>query len=131
MFQRMDHAGLSVKDMEKAILFYQDIIGMKKVFDRSFETPLAEIIGQKGARAKSAPFPTNDCQNLITAWEALAFPEKVGEKVVIIGGGSVGCETAEYLAGKNVEIEYLGMKGQGPDIEYKVLNKTDHTTQCH
>ena len=78
-----------------------------------------------GAKPKRAPFPTKGCQNLMSAWEALSCPEKVGEKIVIIGGGSVGCETAEYLAGKNVEIECQGMKGQGPDIAYKVLNRTE------
>jgi pyruvate/2-oxoglutarate dehydrogenase complex dihydrolipoamide dehydrogenase (E3) component len=61
----------------------------------------------------------------MSAWEALAVPERVGEKVVIIGGGSVGCETAEYLAGINVEIEYQGMIDQGPEIKYSVLNKTE------
>ena len=30
MFQRMDHVGLSVRDMEKAIAFYRDVIGMEK-----------------------------------------------------------------------------------------------------
>jgi len=78
-----------------------------------------------GAKPKKAPFPTLDCQNLMSAWEALASPEKVGKKVVIIGGGSVGCETAEYLAERNVEIECRGMKGQGPDIAYTVLNSTE------
>ena len=52
MFLRMDHVGLSVRDMEKAISFYRDMIGMEKVFDRSFDTPLADIIGEKGARAR-------------------------------------------------------------------------------
>ncbi len=78
-----------------------------------------------GARAKEAPCPTIECSNLMSAWEALAVPERVGEKVVIIGGGSVGCETAEYLAGINVEIEYQGMIDQGPEIKYSVLNKTE------
>jgi 2,4-dienoyl-CoA reductase-like NADH-dependent reductase (Old Yellow Enzyme family)/thioredoxin reductase len=82
------------------------------------------VLVATGAKPKNAPFPTKECQNLMSAWEALAFPEKIGEKVVIIGGGSVGCETAEYLAGKNVEIECQGMKGQGPEIDYKVLSKT-------
>lgn len=82
------------------------------------------VILAAGARPKPAPFPVTDCSGLMTAWEALGNPEKVGKRVVIIGGGSVGCETAEFLAGMNVEIEYLGMKGQGPEIKYNVLKKT-------
>jgi len=83
------------------------------------------VIVATGAKAKEAPCPTIECHNLMSAWEALAVPERVGEKVVIIGGGSVGCETAEYLAGMNVEIEYQGMIDQGPEIKYTVLNKAE------
>jgi 2,4-dienoyl-CoA reductase-like NADH-dependent reductase (Old Yellow Enzyme family)/thioredoxin reductase len=81
------------------------------------------VIVATGAKAKAAPCPTIDCGNLISAWEALAVPEKVGKKVVIIGGGSVGCETAEFLAGRQVQLELLGMKGQGPDVDYRVVHK--------
>jgi len=38
-----------------------------------------------------------DQENVLTAWDALLHPEKVGAKVVIIGGGSVGAETAKFL----------------------------------
>lgn len=37
---------------------------------------------------------------VITAQEALAGDKSIGENVVIIGGGSVGCETAIYLASR-------------------------------
>jgi len=83
------------------------------------------VIVATGARAKEAPCSTIKCHNLITAWEALSVPERVGEKVVIIGGGSVGCETAEFLAGMHVEIEYQGMVGQRPEIKYTVLKKAN------
>lgn len=52
MFLRMDHVGLSVKNMEKAISFYRDVIGMEKVFDRHFDISLEDIIGEKGAKAR-------------------------------------------------------------------------------
>ena len=52
MFTQMDHVGMSVKDMEKAIAFYRDIIGMEIALDREFESPLAEIIGSPGAKAR-------------------------------------------------------------------------------
>jgi len=83
------------------------------------------VIVATGAKAKEAPCPTVECNNLMSAWEALAVPERVGAKVVIIGGGSVGCETAEYLAGMNVEIAYQGMIDQGPEIKYTVLKKME------
>lgn len=47
--------------------------------------------------------------SVATAWEVLAGDYKVGNKVVVIGGGSVGCETALYLKyqGKDVTIVEL------------------------
>lgn len=45
MFLRMDHAALSVRDMDKAITFYTDMIGMEKTFDRVFDEPMARLIG--------------------------------------------------------------------------------------
>jgi len=106
-------------------------LGIAVKFEEEADRALIEkmapdvVIVATGAKAKEAPCPTIECHNLMSAWEALAVPERVGEKVVIIGGGSVGCETAEYLAGINVEIEYQGMIDQGPEIKYIVLNKTE------
>jgi len=48
----MDHVGVSVRDIEKAIVFYRDVLGMEKSLDREFDIPLAKIIGLEGARAR-------------------------------------------------------------------------------
>lgn len=45
MFVRADHTAVSVKDMEKAIAFYRDIVGMEKTFDREFDAPMARLLG--------------------------------------------------------------------------------------
>lgn len=37
-------------------------------------------------------------KNVMTAWEALRSEKPIGQNIVIIGGGSVGCETADFLA---------------------------------
>jgi catechol 2,3-dioxygenase-like lactoylglutathione lyase family enzyme len=52
MFTRADHVAVSVKDMDKAIAFYRDVIGMEKVFDRHFDEPMARLIGVEGARVR-------------------------------------------------------------------------------
>ncbi len=52
MFERMDHAAISVRDMDKAIAFYGDVIGMQKTFDRTFDEPMARIIGIPGTRVR-------------------------------------------------------------------------------
>jgi pyruvate/2-oxoglutarate dehydrogenase complex dihydrolipoamide dehydrogenase (E3) component len=45
----------------------------------------------------------------MTAWDALAHPKKVGERVVVIGGGSVGAETAEFLLDHYKDVTLLEM----------------------
>ncbi|NLF01500.1 MAG: hypothetical protein GX601_11040 [Anaerolineales bacterium] len=52
MITRMDHAALSVKDMDRAVAFYQDVMGMEQVFDREFDAPMARLIGVEGTRVR-------------------------------------------------------------------------------
>jgi catechol 2,3-dioxygenase-like lactoylglutathione lyase family enzyme len=52
MFTRMDHVGVSVENIEKAIEFYRDVVGMEVSLDREFDAPLAQITGLEGARAR-------------------------------------------------------------------------------
>jgi glyoxylase I family protein len=48
----MDHVAVSVKDMEKAIAFYRDVIGLEKVFDREFSDPMDKLIGAADAKVR-------------------------------------------------------------------------------
>jgi catechol 2,3-dioxygenase-like lactoylglutathione lyase family enzyme len=52
MFKQMDHVAMSVKDMEKTIAFYRDVIGIEKVYDREFEKPMARLLGIPRAHAR-------------------------------------------------------------------------------
>jgi len=56
------------------------------------------VIVAIGATSVIPPIPGVDGQNVMTAVDAFANPEKVGGRPVIIGGGSVGCELSVYLA---------------------------------
>ena len=60
MLTRMDHIAISVKDIEKTIAFYRDVIGMEKVFDREFDVHLAQLIGIEGTRARVVHMRLND-----------------------------------------------------------------------
>ncbi len=50
--------------------------------------------------------PRAQGEKVVTAWDVLRGKAAVGKKVVVAGGGMVGCETAEFLAeyGKEVTI---------------------------
>ncbi|MDX9786116.1 MAG: FAD-dependent oxidoreductase [Desulfobacterales bacterium] len=44
------------------------------------------------------PIPGVDLKQVVTALDVLAGKVETGQNVVIIGGGAVGCETAEFLS---------------------------------
>ena len=66
--------------------------------------------------------PGIDCHNVVFAEDVLSGAI-VGQKVIIIGGGLVGCETAEYLVtkGKTVTIiEMLDEIATGVGLSFKI-----------
>ncbi len=52
MIVRADHVAISVRDMERAIAFYRDVIGMEVAFDREFAEPMARLIGVAGTQVR-------------------------------------------------------------------------------
>ena len=68
------------------------------------------VIAAVGAKALVPPIPGVDGANVITAEEAyrkVKAGENIGQKIAVLGGGDVGCETAVYLAqeaGKTVSL---------------------------
>ena len=63
------------------------------------EKPDAVVVAT-GAAPLVPDIPGIKRDNVITAWDALQDKEPIGRRVVVLGGGSVGCETAIYLAKK-------------------------------
>ncbi len=50
--------------------------------------------------------------NIKSAFDILSFEDKVdGESVVIVGGGLIGCELAEYLATQGKKVQIIEMTG--------------------
>lgn len=62
------------------------------------------IVAALGSRSKPLDFPGGE--RLVPALEALQRPEQTGRRVVIVGGGLVGCELALQLSwlGKQVTV---------------------------
>jgi len=60
--------------------------------------------------------------NIVTANNVLAGVASVGEKVVVVGGGMVGAETAEFLAEKGKKVTVMEMLGRiGVDMVPMVI----------
>jgi pyruvate/2-oxoglutarate dehydrogenase complex dihydrolipoamide dehydrogenase (E3) component len=46
----------------------------------------------------------------ITTWEALSNPASLGRRVLVVGGGGIGAEVADYLSEKGKEITLIEMR---------------------
>ena len=68
------------------------------------ETGADAVILATGSVTSVPPIP--GIENTIAALDAIDHPEKLGEKIIIAGGGLVGCEIAydDAMKGKNVTI---------------------------
>ena len=56
------------------------------------------IIVASGARPAELKLPANEDAYVINAWDVLSEKPLIGKKIVVVGGGSVGCETAAHIA---------------------------------
>jgi 2,4-dienoyl-CoA reductase (NADPH2) len=66
--------------------------------------------------------------NVATAIDVLAGRKQTGRNVVVVGGGSTGCETAEFLAQKGKQVAILEMLPRigadyGPANRYVVIDR--------
>ena len=90
------------------------------------------VIAATGAQAAVPPIPGVKGSNVIIAeecYEKALAGEDMGERIAVLGGGDVGCETAVYLAmelGKKVTlVEMLGeIAREAPGVPKKAI--TEH-----
>ena len=67
------------------------------------------IVAALGSRPAVPPIPGIRGENAALAEEIYLAPEKAGKKLVILGGGLVGCELAIFMAGLGREVTILEM----------------------
>jgi len=63
-----------------------------------------EVILATGGLLIVPEIPGVERENVVTVIDVLTGKKRIGEKVAIIGGGMIGCETAEYLAGTGKKV---------------------------
>jgi 2,4-dienoyl-CoA reductase-like NADH-dependent reductase (Old Yellow Enzyme family)/thioredoxin reductase len=80
-----------------------------------------ELIVATGAIPYIPNIPGVDSKSVSTSWDVLTGKAKVGKKIVIAGGGMVGCETAEFLAERGHEVTIASQSDMiGKDLEQTV-----------
>jgi len=87
-------------------------IRLGKVFDETFlekEKPDVLILAT-GAIPSPPPIEGIGSCPVFSPGEALSSPDKLGERVLIIGGGGIGAETADFLAEKGKEVTLVEMR---------------------
>lgn len=72
------------------------------------EKPDAVIVAV-GASSALPPIPGHDMAHVLDAWKILSQEEICSGSVTVIGGGLVGCETAEFLAEKGCKVTIVEM----------------------
>lgn len=68
------------------------------------------VIVAVGASSFTPTLSGVEGENVCDAWKILSGEQKVQGRVAVIGGGLVGCETAEYLAEQGCKITLIEME---------------------
>ena len=87
----------------------------------SAEKPDAVVVAT-GAELYSPEFKGMDNEKVLSSWDVLAGKVPVGFKALIIGGGLVGCEVADYLALQMVNVTIVEMLPSFPPDMMKSAN---------
>jgi len=91
-------------------------MGQRLTADMVKEIKPEVLIIATGSEPAILNVPGANLHKIITARKALTSDE-VGDNVLVIGGGLVGCETADYLAGKGKSVTIVEMlKSTAKDI---------------
>lgn len=122
------------EEMRRILNYYQEelkdldvTIHLNTTFTNEMADNYEDVVVATGAQNAKPGIKGIDGANVVSSWDVLANKEIVFGKVVVCGGGLVGCETAEYLAEKGLQVEVVEMqdkvaKEESPTILPTILN---------
>lgn len=84
-------------------------MGQTRTAEQLKEDGFEAVINAVGAHSAAPRIPGIDGVNVADAWKVLAGEQQVYGTVAVIGGGMVGCETAEYLAARGCKVSVIEM----------------------
>lgn len=84
-------------------------MGQTRTAEQLKDAGFEAVINAVGAHSAAPRIPGIDSVNVADAWKVLAGKQQVYGTVAVIGGGMVGCETAEYLAARGCKVSVIEM----------------------
>ena len=84
-------------------------MGQTRTAEQLKDAGFEAVINAVGAHSAAPRIPGIDSVNVVDAWKVLAGEQQVYGTVAVIGGGMVGCETAEYLAARGCKVSVIEM----------------------
>ena len=84
-------------------------MGQTRTAEQLKDAGFEAVINAVGAHSAAPRIPGIDSVNVADAWKVLAGEQQVYGTVAVIGGGMVGCKTAEYLAARGCKVSVIEM----------------------
>ena len=84
-------------------------MGQTRTAEQLKDAGFEAVINAVGAHSAAPRIPGIDSVNVADAWKVLTGEQQVYGTVAVIGGGMVGCETAEYLAARGCKVSVIEM----------------------
>ncbi len=118
------------RDLAKQVSLSNITVRLRQQVDEALidaEKPAAVIIAT-GAVPIAPPIPGSDQPHVVQAWDVLQNKAHVGKRVVIVGGGAVGVETALFLAEKGTlsgeAVKFLLVnRAEDPETLYQLATR--------
>lgn len=101
-------------ELRRAVEYYEKLLPTLGVTIQ-YNTPCtAELLNAAdaaiiaiGAHEKQLDFPGADRKNVVNAWDVLSGKQTVSGHCVVVGGGLVGTETAEFLLARGCRVSAM------------------------
>lgn len=90
------------------------------------ENPPGFVILAAGGEKIIPPIPGSDKAHVCDAWQILGSGVKPGKNVLVVGGGLIGMETADFLSEQGSQVTLVEMLKRSP-----VLKITSHGYMLH
>ena len=84
-------------------------MGQTRTAEQLKDAGFEAVINAVGTHSAAPRIPGIDSVNVADAWKVLSGEQQVYGTVAVIGGGMVGCETAEYLAARGCKVSVIEM----------------------